>query len=289
MDPVIGVNVPGGTSLGSLGSALKRIADDGWQAAELNLGSCPLILGGKVCHEVVSYVKSVLSEYPLKYTAHGCYGLDLRNIEEADMHRNVLLSSIEVCQMLGIDRINLHYEEKSDDPAREARFIRLMREAAEAGAERGVMVNIENIEVERCHYALEAVKEIAHPNCAMTLDLGHLWLSANYFGYDFMAAVKECAPYLGHLHINDNHGIFEPMRLSNLYLYNTLDKGYRFEFSRGDIHIPPLWGNAPIKEALGVIKKAGYNGIWLCEYYSHLFHPLNPSVREKVLEAIREA
>ncbi|MDH8276249.1 hypothetical protein QIG69_28250, partial [Klebsiella pneumoniae] len=69
----------------------------------------------------------------------------------------------------------------------------------------------------------------------------------------------------------------------------TLDKGYRFAFSRGDIHIPPLWGTAPLREAFAILKQAGYDGIWLCEYYSHLFHPLNDSIRRKVLEAIAQA
>ena len=33
MEPVLGVNIPGGTNLAALDGALSRITADGWQAA----------------------------------------------------------------------------------------------------------------------------------------------------------------------------------------------------------------------------------------------------------------
>ncbi|MGN0980611.1 MAG: sugar phosphate isomerase/epimerase family protein [Candidatus Avoscillospira sp.] len=287
MEPVLGVNIPGGTNLAALEGALARIAADGWQAAELNLSSCPLIIGGRLQKPVADYMKAVMDKFPLHYTAHVGYGLDLRSADP--IHRQVMEASLEACAALGIDRLNFHYEEHSKDYRQERQFLDWMREACDLGQDLGVRVNIENIEVEDVRYALDAVKALDHPNCGMTLDLGHLWLSANYFGYDYLPAVAACAPYVRHLHVNDNDGVFEPMRLTNQQLYNTLDKGYRFAFSRGDIHIPPLWGTAPLREAFSLLKQARYDGIWLCEYYSHLFHPLNDSIRRQVLDAIQTA
>lgn len=287
MDPVLGVNIPGGTNLSALEGALARIAADGWQAAELNLSSCPLILGGRLQKPVADHMKSVLDRFDLHYTAHVGYGLDLRSSDP--IHHQVMEASLEACAALGIDRLNFHYEEHSKDYRQERQFLDWMREACDLGQSLGVRVNIENIEVEDYRYALDAVKALDHPNCGMTLDLGHLWLSANYFGYDYLPAVAACAPCVRHLHVNDNHGVFEPMRLTDQQLYNTLDKGYRFAFSRGDIHIPPLWGTAPLKEAFSILKQAGYDGIWLCEYYSHLFHPLNDAIRRQVRDAIEQA
>lgn len=286
---VMGVNLPGGTGLSALEGALRQIQEDGWQAAELNLSSCPLIIGGRLQQPVLEYMKSVMDRFKLRYTAHAGYGLDLRVQAEGELHRQVMLASLEACGRLGIDRLNLHYEEHSRDRREERQYMERIAEAAERGQELGVMVNVENIEVEDYRYGLDAVKELNHPNCGMTLDLGHLWLSANYFGYDYLAAVADCAPYVRHLHINDNNGVFEPMRLTDYHLYNTLDKGYRFAFSRGDIHIPPFWGTAPLAEAFTILKGVGYDGIWLCEYYSHLFHPLNGAIRGRVLEEIQKA
>ena len=287
MEPVLGVNIPGGTNLAALEGALARIAADGWQAAELNLSSCPLIIGGRLQTPVADYMKTVMDKFPLHYTAHVGYGLDLRSADP--IHHQVMEASLEACAALGIDRLNFHYEEHSRDHRQERQFLDWMREACDLGQDLRVRVNIENIEVEDVRYALDAVKALDHPNCGMTLDLGHLWLSANYFGYDYLPAVAACAPYVRHLHVNDNNGVFEPMRLTNQQLYNTLDKGYRFAFSRGDIHIPPLWGTAPLREAFSLLKQARYDGIWLCEYYSHLFHPLNDSIRRQVLDATQTA
>ena len=247
-----------------------------------------MILGGKLQPRVVSYVRRILKEHSLMYTAHTGYGLDLRNREDVSMHRAVMVASLEACRELGIDRLNFHYEQRSQDPAAEAQYMSAMEEACELGWSMGVAVNIENVEVEDIRWALEAVKKLNHPNCGMTLDLGHLWIASRYFGFDYLSAVEACAPYVRHLHINDNHGVFEPMRLTNKEVYDTLDKGYRFAFSRGDIHIPPLWGNAPLREALGILNKAGYAGIWLCEYYSHLFTPFNSEIREAVAGVIRD-
>lgn len=290
MKPVtMGVNIPGGTGLAALEGALARIREDGWQAAELNLSSCPLIIGGRLQEPVLRYMKDVMNRFDLRYTAHTGYGLDLRNGPEGPLHRQVTRASLEACRELGIDRLNFHYEERSRDRRQERQFLERMAEAADLGQQWGVSVNIENIEVEDYRPALEAVRQLNHPNCGMTLDLGHLWLSARQFGYEYLPAVEDCAPYVRHLHINDNDGVFEPMRLTAPQLYNTLDKGYRFAFSRGDIHIPPFWGTAPLSEAFSILKAAGYGGIWLCEYYSHLFHPLNSDIRRRVLREIERA
>ncbi|MDO5399607.1 MAG: sugar phosphate isomerase/epimerase family protein [Eubacteriales bacterium] len=285
---ILGVNVPGGTNLGGLDAALAQIAKDGWQAAELNLDTCPLLLGGYIQQPVVDCVREVFARYPLHYTAHASYGLDLRS-GEAAMHRRVLLNSIEVCAMLGIDRFNCHYEAFSHDRRAEAQYRSLILQAADLAGERGVRLNVENVEIDDYRYALDFVSGLGHESCAMTLDLGHLWIAANRFGFDYVQAVRDCAPWVRHVHINDNHGIFEPMRLENKALYDTLGKGTRFTFSRGDIHIPPFWGSAPLARAFQILIQAGYPGIWMCEYYSHLFHPLNSQVRLRVRQELEQA
>lgn len=286
---IMGVNIPGGTGISALPGALKTIVQDGWQAAELNLSSCPLIIGGKLVQPVVEAVKQILDQYPLHYTAHAGYGLDLCNEEDAQRHHDVLMASVDACAALGIDRLNIHYEQHSPKRPLRQQFLDFAREAADRAQALGVAINIENIEVEDYVHALNAVKTLNHPNVGMTLDLGHLWLSSRFFGYDYLEAVRECAPYVRHVHVNDNTGEFETMRLTNYHVYNTLDKGYRFAFGRGDIHIPPLWGNAPLRDAFAILKAAGYPGIWLCEYYSHMFYSLNSGVRENVMDAISRA
>lgn len=288
-DYIIGVNLPDSTALPQLEEVLKRYVTDGFNACEINLSTFPMIIGGEIKPIVVDYVRVILGRYPLRYTAHAGYGLDLRNLEELDMHRAVLFSSIEVCASLGIELMNLHYEVKTQYAARESAFFDAHREAAEYAMKLGVKLSIENIEVEIAEKTAEFVRAVDHPNLGMTLDLGHLYLSANHFGYDFLETVKKCAPLLSHLHINDNTGDFEMMRLTNFDLYKTMDRNYRFAFGRGDIHVPPFWGKAPLAEAIAVIKQTEYSGFWICEYYNQSFVPFNREVQEKVRREIENA
>ena len=286
---IVGVNLPDSTNLTNLEETLSRFRKDGFDACEINLSTLPMIIGGVVQTAVVEHVKEILSHVPLRYTAHAGYGLDLRNLEEIDMHLAVLFSSVDVCAALGITPLNLHYEVQSMYTDREQAFMKAHTEAAEYGQKLGVQLSIENIEVEYAKKAADFVRAANHPNLGMTLDLGHLFLSATHFGYDFMETVRDCAPLLKHLHINDNTGDFEPLRITNFDIYRTQDRGYRFAFGRGDIHIPPFWGKVPLKEAIAVIKAAGYQGVWLCEYYNQNFVPFNREVQERVRREIEDA
>lgn len=245
-----------------------------------------MIIGGVIQKKVVRYIKEILQKHELQYTAHGCYGLDLRNLKEHQIQRSVLFSSITVCKMLDIGLLNLHYNEESRFADQEQMFLKIHLEAADYAAEQEIILAMENVEVEHTDKTLLFLKQANHPNLRMTLDLGHLYLSARYFGYDYIKTVTACAPWLGHLHINDNTGVFENLRLENYLLYNTMSMGYRFAFGRGDIHVPPFWGKVPLKAALSIIKHSGYQGIWLCEYYSQFFHPYNREIQEYLREVI---
>lgn len=285
----VGNNLPSKTGLMTLDAELSRIEADGYDVCEINLGTVPFIISGGIQANVVQYVKEILHQHQLSYTAHVGYGLDLRNVAEFEMHKEVLMSSVRVCAGLGIELLNLHFEEESVFPDIEEAFLKVHLEAADLAAKIGVRLSVENIEVEHTQKALDFVKRANHPNMGMNLDLGHLYISACYFQYDYLKMVAECAPYLYHLHINDNTGIFEPLRVENHLLYDAMSMNQRFTFGRGDIHIPPLWGHAPLKEAFGIIKRAGYQGVWLCEYYSQHFGPFNKGIQEDVRKAILEA
>lgn len=288
-DYIIGVNLPDSTGLSQLEEVLGRYVKDGFNACEINLSTFPMIIGGEIKPLVVDYVKEVLGRFPLRYTAHAGYGLDLRNLEELTMHRAVLFSSIDVCATLGIELMNLHYEVQTLYAERENAFFDAHLEAAEYAQKLGVKLSIENIEIEIADKTADFVRAVGHPNLGMTLDLGHLYLSAKHFGYDFLETVRSCAPLLSHLHINDNTGDFEMMRIINFDIYKTMDRNYRFAFGRGDIHVPPFWGKAPLGEALTVIKQAGYHGFWICEYYNQSFVPFNREVQERVRREIESA
>lgn len=285
-DIQIGINLPDSTSLEQLDGALCKLREDGFDAVEITLSSFPMIIGGVVQERVVQYVREVLCKHDLTYTAHIGMGMDLRDTVRWERHRAVLQSSIDVCAALHMKCLNLHYEEQSRHSQKEALYRSHIDFAADYAAAKGIQINIENIETERIEPLLLLLHDLCHDNVGMTVDLGHLYLSAQYFGYDFLEAVRMCAPLVRHVHVNDNTGDFESMRITDHLMYNTLDIGCRIEHGRGDIHIPPLWGKVPLREAFALLQEQGFDGVWLLEYYNERFVPFNAEIQRAVREAL---
>ena len=81
---------------------------------------------------------------------------------------------------------------------------------------------------------------VDHPNLGITLDLAHLYLATQALGDDYLEAVSIAAPWVRHLHINDNFG--------------KLDAGHdaetaRLPYGEADLHLPPGWGAIPLADA----------------------------------------
>ena len=177
-----------------LPQVLQTVAGDGFDALELNLGTFPLIVGGKIQPDYLAYFKEQFSRFPLVYTGHMMYDLNFRTRENRERQLEILTSSIDICAELGMRTLTIHYEERSPREEEEALFLESQQMAACHAQRRGVVLCLENIEVERYEYALATVKAVGHPHYRMNLDLGHLYLSTRYFGGDFITGVRECAP-----------------------------------------------------------------------------------------------
>jgi len=286
--PMIGINGLVGTKPDKLEESIKKIIEFGFDGMEFCLSSVPLIAEGEILEKYAAYVQDIFSRYPLKYTAHIGTGLDLRNLQDYSLHKKVLMSSIELCARLGMDRLTLHFENESLIQKEEQAFYDAHIEAIEFAASKGVLLLMENIEVEDYRKVIAMVGCINHENFKMTLDVGHLNLSVNYFGGDFKDAVRECAPYVKHVHMNDNTGRFEKMRLGNFALYKTLPMGMRTAFGAGDIHLPPLWGKIPMKWVVETLHNEGFDGIFICEYENDLYVPFGRQIQEDMRSMVNE-
>lgn len=282
----IGINIAAGISINALEDELASIKNWGYDCAELTLDAFPLIISGKKNEQYVKYVGGILDKADLHYSAHIGVGLDLRNTEKHQLHMDTLLASIDICSELSLNPLVLHFEQDSHDPQIEAAFIEGHKKAALHAAQKGIVLCLENIEVEHYKPALEAVKLINLSNFKMNIDLGHMYISSKFFGFSFEEAVRECAPYAAHCHINDNTGIFEMMRLENFDLYRGLPMGNRITYGRGDIHMPPFYGEVPIEFSIGVLKEAGFSGKFICEYQSKLFTPFNKQIQQDIRKVI---
>jgi sugar phosphate isomerase/epimerase len=284
----VGVNLPGcGSDPGRMDEWLRAFAADGFDCVEISLDTFPLIIGGEVCRDYVDAVRSVLARHRLAYSAHVSLGVDLRDTRNYDFQKKTLFASIDACGALGANPLVLHYELESRDASVEERFLEAHREAADRAAGLGLALCIENIEVERVEPCVRFVRQVDRPNFRMNFDTGHAFLAARYFHYDFLEALRMALPQLGHVHLNDNTGVFEELRITDRPRYDHLSMGYRRTFGRGDIHIPPFWGAIPFAEIFGLLKD--YRGMYVCEYTALDFIPFNRGVQERVRQAIRAA
>ncbi len=278
----IGVNVPRSIPITGLSEYFDSVMDNGFTCVEFGLANFPIISNGLIKEEFIDYLKPIFNKSSLKFAAHIGMGLDLRNMEEYELHKQVLISSIDICEKLGLSPLTLHFEESSKFTFVEDNFFKAHEEAAGYAEKKGVLLCIENIEIEIHTRVLDMIKNLNHRNFRMTLDTGHLYLSTNYFGYNYKKAVEECVPYVSHLHLSDNVGRFQKLRIDNFALYRTLPMPYRIAFGYGDVHLPPFWGEIPLETTLKPLIDIGYNGQFLCEYNSSLYEPFNKKIQDKV-------
>jgi sugar phosphate isomerase/epimerase len=284
----VGVNLPScGSDPSRMDEWLLAFAADGFDSVEISLETFPLIIGGEVCRDYVDAVRTVLARHRLTYSAHVSLGVDLRDTPKCDLQKRTLFASIEACKALGANPLVLHYELASRDAHVEERFLEAHREAADLAARLGLDLCIENIEVELLEPVVRFVREVDRPNVRMNFDTGHAFLASRYFHFDFLESLQQALPVLGHVHLNDNTGVFEELRITDRPRYDTLSMGYRRTFGRGDIHLPPFWGAIPFAEVFGLLKD--YRGSFVCEYTAQDFRPFNRSVQEKVRQAVAAA
>ncbi len=289
MGALIGMNFPAAAKVEQLPQVLQTVVENGFDALELNLGTFPLIVGGQIQPDYLAYFQEHFSRFPLVYTGHMMYDLNFRTRHNRERQLEILMASIDVCARLGMRTLTVHYEERSPREEEEALFLESQQLAAHHAQQQGVTVCLENIEVERYEHALAMVKAVDHPSYRMNLDLGHLYLSTRYFGGDFLTGVRECAPYLGHLHVNDNMGRFEPMRLEDFFVYRNSSPTLRIALGQGDLHLPPFWGKVPLAEAFDIIAASGYQGIFLCEYDNGRYVPFHRQIQQRVRKEVEAA
>jgi len=174
---------------------------------------------------------------------------------------------LQFCQRVGGRVLVIHFEQRSQDPEDEAAFEEaVLKLSDEAG---DVLLGIENIEVERVDPVIECVRRINRPNVAMTLDIGHAHLAAAYFRFEFLDAIRSTLPYVRHVHVNDNFGRYDPLRLENFTLYRTQTPADTFPLGKGDLHFPVGWGGIPLEQVFEVLR--GYQGTVIHEYRYNLF------------------
>ena len=269
-----------GASLEGLGRELSRLANLGYNAAELNPEYLDCIFGGRLhrpqaeraaeaCRPFVALPGQRPAKGQLALSAHSPAVLDLRHPSMPALHQQILLATVEFGAMVGARLVVVHFEQRSDDPVLETQFRRAIETAADLAGWHSIVLGVENIEVERAECVVEFVEELRHPHVRMTYDFGHDFLASAHFGYDFLTSVRSIAPLAAHAHLSDNFGQFDLARLGDFTLYKAIPQRNLNVSGLGDVHLPLGWGTLPYHDAMQAFAAARpdpYSGILLGEH-----------------------
>ena len=265
-----------GRALGSrphmLDGHLADLVARGYEAAELSVQSLHCILGGGLVERNVAAVAAACAAHAadLRYSVHAPAVLDLRDRREPEMHRRILMASVQFAAAIGAAVLVVHFEARSPEPEVEEGFRAAIANAAELAGRHGLILGIENIEVERSEVVLEFLEHLNHPWVRMTYDFGHNYLAGNLFGYDHVVAARACAPYVAHLHITDNFGRFNQARLGDFNLYQAIPHSDVAILGIGDLHLPLGLGTLPAREVFAAVAPANFQGLLISEHdYFH--------------------
>jgi sugar phosphate isomerase/epimerase len=206
--------------------------------------------------------------------------------------------------LMGLQRVAFGLEALPDDEALERareQEVSALRQLMPPAAERGVVVAMENgaphlwevailmqagllpDQLLKYHAGMaipnlvRQVDAVDHANLSLTLDFAHLFLAANHCSFDYLEAIQQAAPYVRHLHGNDNFG-----RLGGAF--DSLPE--HIPYGDGDLHMPPGWGVIPHVKALAQLP--AYEGRYILELHPRFYEHFS-EVLETTQRIIREA
>lgn len=259
-----------------LAEMLDAIQQSGYELVELSISSLGLIFDGDVHRQALDDLVAVTRQFDLRYTVHGLNRLNLAYDSRRALSQRIMAAQIEVARAIGADVLVYHSGLQALDAVRHgvrhtllsdeelvegaAHEVVALKALGDVAADAGVVIGMENGDSHlwehellarhgqphaalskhhaRLHIApiVRQLEAIDHPNVGMTLDIAHLHIAANDMGFDYLDAVSEAAPWVRHLHANDNYG--------------RLDWGFdnepdRWPYGEADVHLPPGWGLIP--------------------------------------------
>jgi sugar phosphate isomerase/epimerase len=270
----IGINADARTIDGNLEllkTTLEDYATAGFEVVEIGVHGVDALYGGLLSPLQVERVSRITKLFDFSYTVHGVNTSNLMNSDDTDLEREVALGSLEFAAAIGArvfvqhcgryvseERLacgeNVYITDEMRGELLEIEKEGLLKLASEA-EKLSIIVCLENLRPykgsELFTYAenplkvVEMIKVIDHPNLRMTLDIGHAYMAANCYGFDFLDTIRKCLPYVRHIHAHDNFG-----RASYISEKREVDM---LAHGRGDMHAPLGWGTIPWADVFDVL------------------------------------
>ena len=291
--------------------ALTQAQDLGFQLAELSIPSLNVIINGELIPQRAEAIKQVIAPFDLRYSVHAPGRTNLAFGRDPELEYRVLEACVRFCHAIDARALVYHSGLQALDAARTGmaglpsdeelargaeREAAALRRLAPIAADLDVIIGMENGDPHLWEYAVlkregqdsdalakfharmrtsalaGQAEAVNHPNVGITLDLAHLHLATQALGEDYLEAISTAAPWVRHLHINDNFGKLDA---------GVDYEGYRLPYGEADLHLPPGWGRIPFAEAFA--RLGDYEGNIVLEikerYRDHLGEALENTMR----------
>lgn len=254
------------SDLNELSALVAEFAGSDFTHLELGANGLGVVIAGAAHPARLRALREALSGCAQRLTLHGSWTGSGRvgNLLDPGSRSeqvNGLLADVEIATAIGAEVVVYHagtlagaFEDNAALEAGLAAERDALRMLGEHAAQSGIVIAVENRAptprvIARRSYGMRLdlvasqVQAVGNPNVTMCLDTGHAFLAARYLGFDFLDAVRDVAPLVGHVHLSDNFGRIGPP-----------DTDLReMEFlGEGDLHLPPGWGSIPLREVLAI-------------------------------------
>ena len=263
----------------ALVDCLTQIQGLGFRLAELSVPSLNVIFNGELIPRRLETVREIVARFDLRYSVHAPGRANLAFGSDPDLEYRVLEACLRFTGAIGARVLVYHSGLQALDAARTAtaslpsddelargaqREVAALRKLAPIAADLDVIIGMENGDPHLWEYAVlrregmaasdlpkyharmrtsaivAQAEAVNHPNVGITLDLAHLHLATRALGEDYLEAISVAAPWVRHLHINDNFGKLDA---------GVDYEGYRLPYGEADLHLPPGWGKIPYADA----------------------------------------
>ena len=281
-------------NLNNLSKELDSLKGHGLQCVELPVHGLDVIKNGEIDGKALKGVMDILGRHDFEYSVHCADSMDLMDEGNIPDNLKVFASSLEFCLQIKsgifvyhpgrfVPEWEFHFKYRKEPD--EAKMDELL--AAEASCIKdladkypGVRICMENARPykDMAHYCyaeemdrlVKQVETINRGNVGITLDTGHLNLSAGLYQFNPLTAVEMAKKHIFHLHLHDNFG--------KTCYYHEKKQTHLIPLGKGDCHMPMGLGNAPLNQIIGAIMN-GYEGIFIFEYRSRYREFLRESVQ----------
>jgi sugar phosphate isomerase/epimerase len=254
------------SDLAELSGLVAGFADSDFTHIELGANGLGVVIDGVAHPARLRALREALSACAQRLTLHGSWTGsgrvgNLLDPRSRPAQVKGLLADLEIAAAIGAEVVVYHagtlagaFEDDAALAAGLAGERDALRRLGDRAAQSGIVIAVENRAptprvIARRSYGMRLdlvagqVQAVGHPHVTLCLDTGHAFLAAKYLGFDFLDAVRDVAPLVGHVHLADNFGRIGPP-----------DADLReMEFlGEGDLHLPPGWGSIPLRQVLAI-------------------------------------